>query len=171
MTLGSCGPYVDIQSALRTCRPTAPILPAQKQTSMPRDDWKPLQKWTCNLGLQSESILHGVIQAGKYMNTFCFIRRPQRRLHGHFYSAPTLEVHSRPKASDGQTKTSIVAAQRREDSAYHFKGTALFTWASVATDRATEKKKSGPTSRSWNPKHEPSIPAFLLWLPVCDLHP
>lgn len=37
------------------------------------------------------SILHELIQLGKYMNTFSFIRWPRTRLHGHFYSVPTLK--------------------------------------------------------------------------------
>lgn len=49
------GAYVDIVRMNRTCSPVEPRYRAQKETSMPRDDWKPLQKWTCNLGLQREA--------------------------------------------------------------------------------------------------------------------
>ena len=52
-------------------------------------------KNTSKLNLQpwasKESIVPELIQPEKYMNTFSFIRWPRSRLHGHFYSAPTLE--------------------------------------------------------------------------------
>ncbi len=52
-------------------------------------------KTTSKMNLQpwasKGSILHELIQPGKYMNTFIFIRWPRSRLHGHFYSVPTLK--------------------------------------------------------------------------------
>lgn len=45
-----------------------------------------LQPWASKV-----SILHKLIQPGKYMNTFSFIRWPRSRLHGHFYSVPALK--------------------------------------------------------------------------------
>lgn len=67
-----------------------------------------LQPWA-----SKGNILHELIQPGKYMNTFCFIRWPRSRLHGHFHSVPTLKFR-RLEATDGQTKTSMTVPLSRK---------------------------------------------------------
>lgn len=58
-----------------------------------------LQPWA-----SKENILHELIQPGKYMNTFCFIRWPRSRLHGHFHFVPTLKFTDASKLAMGKQR-------------------------------------------------------------------
>lgn len=126
---------------------------------MPRDDWKPLQIWTCNLGLQKGSILHQLIQPGKYMNTFSFIRWPRSRLHGHFYSAPTLKFTGASEPPMGKQRLQwqshsvgrlCLSFQRDKPSSPY----RLYTNGQVAL---AEQKKSSWKLGSCNRKHQYAV--------------
>lgn len=73
------------------------------------------------LGFKGKHIVKTNTTRKKYLNTFSFIRWPRSRLHGHFYSVPTLQFTG-VWATDGQTKTSMMVPPVSEDSAFHFKG-------------------------------------------------
>lgn len=109
------------------------------------------------LGFKDKHVAE-LIRQGKYMNSSSFIRWPQTRLHGHFYSAPTLKFTDASEPWTGKQRLQwqslcagrlliISKGQPLSPSQHYTNGQGALA----------EQKESSWELETWNWKHRASV--------------
>lgn len=152
-------PYVDTQRMNRPVALWSPV--SQHKRNFNAKGWL---KTTSKMNLQpwasKRSILQELIQPGKYMNTFSFIRWPRSRLHGHFYSAPTLKFTDASEPPTGKQRLQWQSLSVGRLCLSFQRDNPLHPTNSIPMDRLHSQNKKSPVetlvlqSKTWPIRHQ-----------------